>query len=239
MAHNLSVEEIFRKVVEAARSLNNYELRTVRVTNKAGRNSEESAQEIRVGNDYYRRWERAIGPDEWLDYRGRVYTRRSPEGAWSEPEPAAWATGEIIGTGTPPSWDDALYSPNYRLDFNRCCNAEQLPDEVLEGRSAIRLAANEVSRVPAWNADEILRRLPARNEENERRLRAMLSEELGRRPDSVNLRYTFWIDAETFALLKVGLGGTSYRAGEVVESFVETQIYSRLNEAELPGPLPD
>ena len=55
----------------------------------------------------------------------------------------------------------------------------------------------------------------------------------------MELKEDLLIDAEDFRLRAVELKGTVYRTGEVIESFVETRSFSKFNESELPGPLPE
>jgi hypothetical protein len=238
---DLSSQEIFRRVVDADRSINSYELTIVRATDRAGRKSEVVGRQIRVGNDYYRLFPSAAQSSrERLDYKGREYLRDSPDGLWRAPDDVGRGVmAEVMETGTPADWDETLYSPSYAMDFNRFRNAERLSDEVLAGRAAIRLSISETSEIPGWDLGEVEKHLPPMTPDNRLRFREMLGEQLAKQPDRQTLRRSFWIDAETFALVQVVLEGSSYRAGELVESFIETHTYSRINEAELPGPLPD
>jgi hypothetical protein len=144
MAADNSVEEIIRKVVNAARSLDSYDLSTVRVTDRDGRKSEFRGRQIRVGNDYYRLFPSIVRRSERLDYRGREYVRQSPEDTWRTPEDSGrWVSAQIVEVENPPGWDEAFYSPNYGIDFNPFRDGERLPDELVQGRKAIRLSFSE------------------------------------------------------------------------------------------------
>jgi hypothetical protein len=242
MNTRLTIEDILRRVVESGRHVKSYERSSRRVTTKDGEPTETESIDIRVGDDLYESSE----PDDWmwreeLTYRGKKYARVSTDSPWQTPEELGWVTiaeGTLKAEGVT-DWDRSLFSKVYATDFSGFLAAVRLPDEIASGRSVIRLSISEKIPLHTPPLDEMMEKVLPRTVQVPDGMLDKFQEQLSLVPEGMDLREDLLIDSEDFRLLAVEVECSVYRAGEVIESFVETRSYSKFNEAELPGPLPD
>ena len=241
MSSELSIEDILRRLVESGRRLESFERRTHRVTDRGGERTETNATFIRVGNDHHEWTDR----DDWmwqeeLRYGGRKYVRETKDSQWKTEDQLGWST-VAMGTITAerqPGWDESLFSENYGLDFGEFLQAIRLPDETHAGTRVIRLSVTHTLPLDMPALDEMMEKmLPGRVQDPEGKLDE-LRKQFSLAPDGMELKEDLLIDGQDFRVAAVEVDCTVYRAGEVIESFVETRSYSKFNEAELPGPLP-
>jgi len=253
MTEELTIEEIVRRVVESGRAIDSYELETVRTTDKDGERSEERSRVIRVGGDSYE-WsnrENALVGEEELTYKGQKYYREKAGDSWKTEEELGWL---VLASGTREAfvevdesrvWDETLGSETWQLDFNPFLEAERLEDQKSEGRVFIRLSTEESVPLTGPALEEMQEKIfpPSsltQNSEGEvAKALAEFREQFAKGPDNLSLHQELFISQDDFRLHRVLVEGVASKEGVATESFVETGSYSRFNEAELPGPLPE
>lgn len=251
MPSELTVLEIIRRVAEAGRSIKSFELNRVRVTNKLGERSEKHSRAIRVRADVYE-WsdedENHFGHPEQLNYRGREYFRDGPDSPWRSKE-EEWqlvAENRLTVEHSVPveikpgvTWDDTLLSETSGVDFNDFMEATRLEDEFIGGGGKLRLTVTHIVPIGFQDIDAVERTMLPEWANVPPQVREEIREKLLEQPDSLTLKEDIWIEPDTWLLVKMEVEGTARRRGEVTESFVEARSFSKFDEANLPGPLPE
>ncbi len=229
MTPQLSAQQVIDKVLVATRDIRSFQ--------------DESTSSIRPGQDHW--WKTQLrlrdGPDgyvkatfgenpdtthESLFYRGIPYNRDSSS-HWASTAPADWDAADQEGASdfTLAGRDDTVRAAMiYGIQFESMSSPTRLADEVIDGKSVLRIHAE----YSAWTSFPASALWPEESDS-------------GEDPDfdlegagTIDL----WVDPATYRLVRFDIVLAPVEEGTEARAY-SSSIYSRYNEAELPGPLPE